>query len=166
MTLKHLSSCVDWFDLALSGTERCGRSRYRLNLFGLMRSIMTELNMVDCVWIWLDWYGITGMKVVVYGTGSSYGQSLDWFVKQSFSLSKSVKKPKNWFYIARARRASLFYFECKSSMKQVLFIFTRARRASAIRLQRINQEERVGFIYMRFQGGPKSNGRSTFKWTR
>ena len=87
------------------------------------------------------------MKVIIYGTGLSYGHSLDWFVKQSFSLSKSVKSPKIDFRLHEPEgRAHLILMHELDEASA--FHIARARRASAIRLQRTNQEERVGFIYM------------------
>ena len=116
MTLKHLSSCVVHFDLRLSGTE----------LYDWLTN-----------WIWsmsfnlIDWYGITGMKVIVCGTGWSYGHSLDWFVKQSFSLSKSIKSPENWFYNARARWSKCFSHRTSPKGEFILFWMQELDEASA-----------------------------------
>ena len=55
------------------------------------------------------------MKVIVYGTGLSYGQSLDWFVKQSFSLSKSVKSPKIDFILHEPEGRVYFILNARAS---------------------------------------------------
>ena len=71
-----LSSGVGWFGLMLSGTELCGRLRYRLNLF----------NLVQCIYSWTECGRLClNLISLVWDHRNVFGWLWNWFVIWSFT---------------------------------------------------------------------------------